>query len=91
MSSSSDVTVLVGKKPAMSYVLACLIALQQGQSITLKARGRAISRAVDVVQILRNRFLRDLKVHQINLGTETLRGQDGRDVNVSTIEIKISH
>ncbi|MCS7094487.1 MAG: DNA-binding protein Alba [Thaumarchaeota archaeon] len=89
--STSDVTVLVGKKPAMSYVLACLIALQQGQNITLKARGKAISRAVDVVQILRNRFLRDLRVQQINLGTETLKGQDGRDVNVSTIEIKIAH
>jgi DNA-binding protein len=89
MSSTSEVTVLVGKKPPMSYVLACLIALQQGQSVTLKARGRAISRAVDVVQILKNRFLKDLKVHSINLGTETLKSQDGRDVNVSTIEIKV--
>jgi DNA-binding protein len=87
--SANEVTVLVGKKPAMSYVLACLISLQQGQSVTLKARGRSISRAVDVVQILKNRFYKDLKVQEIKLGTEVLKGQDNRDVNVSTIEIKV--
>jgi DNA-binding protein len=86
---SSEVTVLIGKKPAMSYVLACLISLQQGQNVTLKARGRAISRAVDVVQILKNRFFKDLKIHEIKIGTDIIKGQDGRDVNVSTIEIKV--
>jgi DNA-binding protein len=73
----------------MSYVLACLISLQQGQNVTLKARGRSISRAVDVVQILKNRFYKELRVHEVRLGTEILKGQDNRDVNVSTIEIKV--
>ena len=87
---SSEVTVLIGKKPVMSYVLACLIPIQQGQKVTVKARGRAIGRAVDVVQVLKNRFVKDLKVDNISIGTEEVTGQDGRTLNVSTIEIRVS-
>lgn len=87
---SSETTVLIGKKPVMSYVLACLIPLQQGQPVTVKARGRAIGRAVDVVQVLKNRFVKDLKIGNIEIGTAEVTGQDGRKLNVSTIEIRIS-
>ncbi|MCS7143010.1 MAG: DNA-binding protein Alba [Aigarchaeota archaeon] len=86
----SEVTILVGKKPLMSYVLACLLSLQQGQNVVVKARGRAIGRAVDVVQVLKNRFVKELKIQDVKLGSEQLTGQDGRTVNVSTIEIKVT-
>ena len=84
-------TVLVGKKPLMNYVLACLTTLQTGANeVIVKARGRAISRAVDVVQILQNRFYKDLKIKDIKIGTEQVTGQTGQTLNVSTIEIVVS-
>ena len=83
--------ILVGKKPVMNYVLATLTQLNEGAGeITVKARGKAISRAVDVVEIVRNRFVQGLKVKNIKIDTEELESQDGRKVNVSTIEITIS-
>ncbi len=84
-------TVLVGKKPIMNYVLACLTTIQSGSNeVIIKARGRAISRAVDVVQILQNRFFKDLKVKDIKIGTEQVQSQTGQTLNVSTIEITVS-
>mgnify|MGYP000384756980 CR=1 FL=1 len=83
-------TVLVGKKPLMNYVFACLTTLQSGSNqLILKARGRAISRAVDVVQVLQRRFYRDLKVADIKLGTEELTGPNNQPVSVSIIEITL--
>jgi DNA-binding protein Alba len=83
-------TVLVGKKPAMSYVLAVLTGFQGGsKEVVVKARGRAISRAVDVVQIAKNRFLSNLQVKDIRLGTEQITDEQKRTLNVSTIEIVI--
>ena len=85
-------SVLVGRKPVMSYVLACLTLFHGGaKEVSVKARGRAISRAVDVVEIVRRRFLPDLKVENISIGTEQIQSAD-RDAptNVSTIEIVLS-
>jgi DNA-binding protein len=86
-------TVYVGRKPVLNYVLACLTLLKSGESeVFIKARGRSISTAVDVVEVTknRNRFLNDLKVVDISIGTERLTSPD-RDQpnNVSTIEIKV--
>jgi DNA-binding protein len=85
--------VLIGRKPAMNYVLACITLFHGGANeINVKARGRAISRAVDVVEIVRRRFLPDVKVNNIDIGTEQLQSnEEGRDTptNVSTIEIKL--
>ncbi|MCL7385035.1 MAG: DNA-binding protein Alba [Thaumarchaeota archaeon] len=84
-------TILVGKKPLMNYVLACLTSLQGGSNnLVVKARGRAISKAVDLVQILQKRFYKDLKIVDIKIGTDQVTGQDNRTINVSTIEITIS-
>jgi DNA-binding protein len=59
--------VLIGRKPAMNYVLACITLFHGGANeINVKARGRAISRAVDVVEIVRRRFLPDVKVNNID-------------------------
>ena len=81
-------TVLVGKKPLTNYVFACLTTLQGGANqLLIKARGRAISRAVDVVQVLQRRFYKDLKVEDIKLGTEEMTGPNNQPVSVSTIEI----
>ena len=65
---SESNAVLVGRKPVMNYVLACLTLFQEGvNEISVKARGRAISRAIDVAEILRRRFLSDVKVKDIKI------------------------
>jgi DNA-binding protein len=79
--------VFIGTKPVMSYVLAAITQLNMGVGdVTLKARGKAISRAVDVAEIVRNRFVKDLKVKSIGIGTEELQVEGGT-INVSSIEI----
>ncbi len=88
-------SVLIGKKPAMNYVLAC-ITLFHGNApeVKVKARGMSISRAVDVVEIVRRRFLPDVKVKGVELGTQQMparEGEEGRGPsNVSTIEITLT-
>ncbi len=89
--TSSNV-VLVGKKPVMNYVLATLTLLNQGvPEIVVKARGRAIGKAVDTVEIVRNRFLPDkVVVRDIRIGSQVVTSAEGRQSRVSTIEIIIS-
>jgi len=83
--------VFIGRKPVMSYVLACMTALQSGgKKVTVKARGRAISRAVDTVQILQRRFYKNLEIGEIKTNTEQVTGENNITLNVSTIEITIS-
>jgi len=80
-------TVFIGIKPVMNYVLAVITQFNMGTGdVTLKARGKAISRAVDVAEITKNRFLQGLTVRNISIGTEELKGERGL-ISVSTIEI----
>lgn len=83
--------VLVGKKPLMSYVLAVITQLSEGKgTVTIKARGRTISSAVDIAQIVKNKFAKDAKIGQVKIGTEEVEAKEGGKINVSTIEIPIS-
>lgn len=89
-SEEKDNVVFIGKKPSMSYVLAVVTQFSDAQNkIFLKARGRAISKAVDVAEIVRNKFVQDVKVTDIKIGTEELGGKDKEKVNVSTIELTL--
>jgi len=82
--------VFVGKKPAMSYVLACVTQFNEGKpDVFLRARGRAISHAVDIAEIVRNKFVIDTEIKDINIATEKVQGKDGQELNVSSIEIKL--
>jgi len=82
--------VIVGNKPVMNYVVACLTLFNSGSSrVRLRARGRHISKAVDVVEMIRRVFLRDLRVEKIELGTDNLTRPDGGKASVSTMEIRI--
>ncbi len=88
---SEESVVLIGKKPAMNYVLATTLPLAEGKKVVLKARGRAISKAVDVVEVVRRRFVQNAVIERVNIGTEEGRvGNDGRARNVSTIEIVVA-
>ncbi len=82
--------VYVGSKPVMNYVLATLTQFNEGaEEVVVKARGRAISRAVDVAEIVRNRFLPNVGVKDIKIDTEELNSERGT-INVSTIEIVLA-
>ena len=82
--------VYIGNKPVMNYVLAVVTQMNSGVTeVILKARGRAISRAVDVAEIVRNRFISDVDVESINISTEEIVGNEGTSSNVSAIEIKL--
>jgi len=81
-------TVYIGKKATMNYVLAVVSQINAGNdNVVIKARGRAISRAVDVAEIVRNRFVQGLAYKDVKITTESLPGQDGGNANVSSIEI----
>ena len=87
--------VLIGKKPVMNYVLACITFFHGGaKEVSIKARGRSISRAIDVAEVVRQRFLPDVKIKSIGIGTDQLlpidqdEGNQGT-TNVSTIEIML--
>jgi len=86
--------VFIGSKPPMDYVLAVMTRLSAGNAkeVVLKARGQAITTAVDVAEIARNRFLKDLKVSKVAIGTEEMPPREGenRTRMVSTIEITLT-
>lgn len=86
--------IFVGRKPPMNYVTAVMTSFSssEGKNVTLKARGRAITTAVDVAEIVRNRFLTDLQVSSISIGTEEMPPREGQSSPrmVSTMEITLS-
>ncbi|RLG18908.1 DNA-binding protein Alba [Nanoarchaeota archaeon] len=84
--------IFVGKKPFMNYVTGALLQFNKGaKELVLKARGKYISRAVDVAEAIKNKFLSDVKVSEIKIGSEELESKDkGSKVRVSYIEIKLT-
>lgn len=90
MSKDSN-TIYIGRKPTMSYVLAVITSFNSSDTkeVVLKARGQAITTCVDVAEIVRNRFMKELKVGEINVGTEEIQQEDGTR-NVSTMEIRLT-
>lgn len=86
---AEDNIIFVGGKPTMNYVLAVVTQFHNNMdSVVVKARGRAISKAVDVVEIVKNKFMNDLKDGSIEVGTEELQNEKGK-LNVSTISITL--
>ena len=88
---SSENTVFIGRKPILNYCTAVLEVLRNSDTVVMKARGSAISTAVDVAEVTRSRFLSDLKIHSIEIGTEELTNEEGRPRNVSTIKIVMNN
>jgi DNA-binding protein len=88
---SEENVVYIGNKPVMNYVLAVVTQMNGGTpKVILKARGRAISRAVDVAEIVRNRFITDVNIGRIDICTEEIMNNEGTSTNVSAIEIQLS-
>ena len=82
--------ILVGKKPAMDYVLNTVSRLSDENELEILARGKNISKAVDVAEILKNRFREDLNKREINIDTDKYTADDGKERKISSISIKLS-
>jgi len=90
MPRKEENVVFIGTKPVMNYVIACLTFFNTGgREVCIKARGRAISRAVDTVEVLRRSFLKNVSIKGITIGTEEMTREQGRRSNVSIIEISL--
>lgn len=86
---ADDNVVYVGSKPAMSYVLAVVTQFNDGNDIVhVKARGKAISRAVDVAEIVKNK--EDATVEDIEIGTDQIETDEEDELNVSSIQVDLS-
>ncbi|HIH31954.1 TPA: DNA-binding protein Alba [Candidatus Woesearchaeota archaeon] len=87
-----DNTVFVGTKPFMNYVTSLVMQFttKGADEVFLKARGKFISKAVDIVEVTTKRFMKDqIAVKEIKINSEDFKNKEGRDVRVSTIEITI--
>ncbi len=85
-----DNTVFIGGKPFMNYVTAVVMQFttKNAEEVMVKARGKFISRAVDVAEVASKRFLEgNAIVNGIKIDSEGFQNKEGKDVRVSTIEI----
>jgi len=84
--------IYIGRKPVMSYVLAVITSFNSSDTkeVTLKARGRSMTTSVDVAEVVKRRFMKDLKASKIMIGTEELQQEEGGTRNVSTMEIMLT-
>lgn len=88
MVEEDDNTVYVGSKNAMSYVLAVVTQFNEGQEeVHIKARGQAISRAVDVAEMARRKYVTDAEISDINIDTDEIETDEGEEIDVSSIQI----
>jgi len=89
--NDNENTVFIGKKETLAYVLAVMAQFSDGKKeIKIRARGRAIQKAVDVAEIVRSKFVHDAKVKDIKIATEQVDSESRGKVNVSTIEISLT-
>ncbi|MFX1340505.1 MAG: DNA/RNA-binding protein AlbA [Promethearchaeota archaeon] len=84
-----DSKVFIGKKRSINYVLAAMVILNDNRPVRLLARGKSISRAVDVAEILRNNFIKDANYGEVLIDSEEITNRDGSKSNVSSMEIEI--
>lgn len=88
MANDDDSKVFIGKKRSMNYVMAAMVVLNE-RPVRLLARGRSISLAVDVAEIVINNFIKGSTYGEIIIDTETFTNDDGTSSNVSSIDIEI--
>ncbi|MBT3691511.1 DNA-binding protein Alba [Candidatus Woesearchaeota archaeon] len=87
-----DHTVLVGGKPFMNYVTGVVMQFttQNAAEVVIKARGKFISRAVDIAEVTTKRFLENtVSTKDIKIDSEEFENKEGKQVRVSTVEITL--
>ena len=91
---TSENTVFVGSKPFMTYVTSVVMQFtsQNRREVIIKARGKFITKAVDIAEVVRRKFLREhnIFVKEIKIGSEEFESKEGKKVSVSIIEISLA-
>ena len=90
---TQDNSIYIGNRPFMNYVTAVVMQFttKEAQEVIVKARGKFISRAVDVSEVSVRRFLNDsAEVKDIKIDSEEFTNREGKNVRVSTIEIVLA-
>jgi DNA-binding protein len=84
-------TVIIGKsKPILNYITACITIFNQGsESLVLRARGEAINSAVEVFQLLRNRFIGDISISKVSIDSDTITTRRGKSLSLPVLEITL--
>ena len=93
MGDSSDNVIFIGNKPFMNYVTGVVMQFttQDAKEVIVKARGKFISRAVDIAEISTKRFLESqIELKSVNINSEEFKNKEGKQVRVSTIEITLT-
>jgi DNA-binding protein len=93
MGEEGDNSIFIGNKPFMNYVTSIVMQFttKEASEVIVKARGKFISRAVDVSEVAAKRFLTDqINVKNIAIGSEGFENEDGKNIRVSTIEIVLA-
>jgi len=92
-SKMNDNNIFIGGKPFMNYVTGVVMQFttKNADDVIIKARGKFISRAVDVAEVAAKRFMENaIAVSDIRIDSEGFKNSEGRDIMVSTIEITLS-
>ena len=94
MEGKNDNVVFIGAKPFMNYVtsVAMQFTTKNMKEVIVKARGKSMNRAIDVVEAVRKRFLKDknIEIKEVKIDSEELENKEGKKMNVSTIEIVLT-
>ena len=89
----NDNVVFIGSKPFMNYVTSLIVQFtnKKHDEVIVKARGKWIARAVDVVERVRKRFLKDknLQIKHVRIDSEEVENREGKKLNISLIEITL--
>ncbi len=89
---AQDNSVFIGNKPFMNYVTGVVMQFttKNADSVVIKARGKFISRGVDVAEVAAKRFLEGkVEPKDIKIDSEEFENKEGKQVRVSTIEITL--
>ena len=90
--NTEEHSIFIGGKPFMNYVTGVVIQFNNGaKEVVIKARGKFISKGVDVAEVARRKFLEDknVSIKNISIGSEEFENKEGKMVNVSVIEITL--
>ncbi len=87
---SKEHSIFIGSKPFMNYVKGVVVQFNEGtKEVSVEARGKFISKGVDVAEVARKKFLEDknISIKNVSIGSEEFKNKEGKVINVSTIEI----
>ena len=87
---SQENSIFIGGKPFMNYVTGVIVQFNKdAEEVTIKARGKFITKGVDVAEVARRKFLQDknVSVKDVSIGSEEFENKEGKMINVSTLEI----